>query len=94
MVHTIDKPIALPRFDVDHAKCTTPFLCKRCLQVCPHAIFMVQVTNEERLKETDPRLPGTYRLYAIRRDKCTVCRKCEEVCPVGALKVGYPQEAR
>ena len=78
-----------PKITIDHEKCQVPFLCKKCLQVCPTAVFFVNrvVTKEERLKEMDPRIPGNYVLYAPRRDKCTVCNKCIEVCPVDAIKI-------
>ena len=76
-----------PKITIDQEKCTVPFLCKKCLQVCPTAIFDVRVVKEERLKEADPRTDGSYALSILRRDKCTVCNKCIEVCPVDAIKI-------
>jgi NAD-dependent dihydropyrimidine dehydrogenase PreA subunit len=43
--------------------------------------------KEERLKETDPRIDGTYRVEFARRDKCTVCNQCIDVCPADAIKI-------
>ena len=83
-------PRKLPQFGIDHSKCTVPFWCKKCLEVCPTAVFQVHVQHEKRLLEEDPRLPGTYRLFAVRRDRCTGCDKCVEVCPVNALKLTLP----
>jgi len=59
------------------------------LQICPTAVFHVTrvMAKEERLKEMDPRVDGTYVLFAPRRDKCIVCNKCLEVCPVDAIKI-------
>lgn len=80
---------AFPKITIDLEKCTVPFLCKKCLQICPTAVFHVTrvMAKEERLKEMDPRTDGTYTLAAPRRDKCLVCDKCREVCPVDAIKI-------
>jgi NAD-dependent dihydropyrimidine dehydrogenase PreA subunit len=55
-------------------------------------VFSVRrvMAKEQRLKEMDPRIDGNYVLHVDRRDKCTVCNKCIEVCPVGALKIEVP----
>ena len=78
-----------PKISIDQQKCTVPFLCKKCLQICPSAIFNVTrvMAKEERLKEMDPRIDGNYVLFASRRDKCVLCNKCLEVCPVDAIKI-------
>jgi NAD-dependent dihydropyrimidine dehydrogenase PreA subunit len=46
--------------------------------------------REERLKEMDPRVDGNYVAFSSRRDKCIVCNKCIEVCPVDAIKIEAP----
>ena len=78
-----------PQITIDQEKCTVPFLCKKCLQICPMLVFKVErvMAREERLKEMDPRIDGNYELSAQRRDKCTVCNKCIEVCPVDAITI-------
>ena len=78
-----------PKITIDQEKCTVPFLCKKCLQICPEAVFHVErvMAREKRLEEMDPRIDGHYVLAAIRRDKCTVCNKCIEVCPADAIKI-------
>ena len=43
--------------------------------------------GEERLKEMDPRIDGNYAVFATRRDKCILCDKCLDVCPVDAIKI-------
>ncbi len=82
-----------PVITIDQEKCTVPFLCKKCLQICPAAVFFVErvIAKEERLKEVDPRIDGNYELSVSRRDKCTVCNKCIEVCQVNAIKIEIPK---
>ena len=82
-------PRKLPSISIDQARCTVPFLCKKCIQICPDAVFQVQrvLEREERLKELDPRVDGNYVLSAPRRDKCTMCNLCIEVCPVDAITI-------
>ena len=82
-----------PRITVDLTKCTVPFLCKKCLQACPMAVFHVTrvMSKERRLEEMDPRVDGNYVMFAPRRDKCTVCNICIEICPVNAIKVEVPR---
>lgn len=83
-----------PKVEIDYSKCTVPFDCKKCLQVCPQAVFEVRAIKSERGKETDKKDPGAYRLKPFWRDKCTGCNECVEVCPVGALTIILPEEAR
>ena len=80
----------VPIITIDHTKCVTPFDCKKCLRICPQAIFEVNPIKVERLKETDKKEPGAYQLGVWYLDKCTACGDCVEVCPVGALKVTLP----
>jgi len=83
----------LPKIEIDESKCLTPFACKKCLQVCPHAVFAVAPNEVLRLKETDPQEAGSYRVFAVYRDKCVVCNDCVEVCPVNAIKITLPEGA-
>ena len=85
-----------PKITIDLEKCTVPFLCKKCLQVCPECVFHVGrvMSKEKRLEEMDPRIEGNYVLFAPRRDKCTGCNLCIDVCPVDAIKVEVPEMVR
>ena len=82
-------PRKLPRIGIDLGKCTVPFLCKKCLEVCPDVVFQVKrvMDREERLKELDPRIDGNYVLSAPRPDKCTMCNLCIDACPVDAISI-------
>ena len=82
-----------PNIDIDRKLCTTPFDCKRCIRLCPTAVFTVHALKNERGKETDKTVPGNYALAVSYRDQCTGCMKCVEICPVDALTVAMPQEA-
>ena len=81
--------MAYPRIEIDHEKCTTPYACKKCLQICPQAVFAILTVKNEKFKETDENEPGAFRLRVAYGDKCTVCDECVKICPVGALKVTY-----
>ena len=76
-----------PKIEVDAAKCTTPLACRKCLEVCPQAIFHVETMKYERLRETDPKEPGSYGLDARWRYACTLCNACIDVCPVDAITI-------
>ena len=71
----------------NQSKCPTPFACKKCLQICPQAVFMVTCTKQERFKETDPNIPNTYIIVPLYQSECIACNKCIDVCPNGALKI-------
>ena len=74
----------MPQIAIDKEKCITPYDCKRCLQICPQAVFAVAPTVVERFKETES---ANYEVQAVFRDKCVVCMDCVKVCPKGAIRV-------
>ena len=80
-----------PKIEIDHSRCTVPFLCKKCLLICPQVVFSVNAVKVERLKETDPRVPGSYQISTGPRFKCTGCNECIDVCPVDAITITWPQ---
>jgi ferredoxin len=81
--------MAYQHIQIDYEKCTTPYACKKCLQICPQAVFAVMNVKTEKFKETDQNQPGSFRLTVAFGDKCTVCHDCVEACPVKALRVTY-----
>lgn len=81
-----------PKIEIDSIKCTTPFDCKKCLWICPQAIFEVKPVAMKRGNEVNEKEAGTYRLSATFRDRCFGCMDCVNICPVGALRISMPQE--
>ena len=94
MTYSLPMGRKFPKITVDLTKCTVPFLCKKCLQVCPMGVFNVTrvMAKEKRLEEMDPRIDGNYVLRAPRRDKCTVCNLCLDICPVDAITIEVPKQ--
>jgi len=81
--------MAHTRIDIDYDKCQTPYDCKKCIQICPQAVFRVFTIKQVKFQETDPKEPGAYKLSVGYGDKCVLCDQCIEVCPVDALTVTY-----
>ncbi len=77
------------KITIDYQKCTTPFACKKCMDVCPGDVFLV-TPNPMMIRKYQPideNEPGSYLLLAPMVFKCVGCMKCVEVCPNDALKV-------
>lgn len=79
--------MAITRIGINYEKCTTPFDCKKCLQICPQAVFQAMPVKQVKFQETDAKEPGAWRLVVGYGDKCTICDRCRKVCPVDALTI-------
>ncbi|MEM2143099.1 MAG: 4Fe-4S binding protein [Candidatus Thorarchaeota archaeon] len=66
---------------VDHGLCKDPRTCKKCLQICPQALFMCYSPDDV---SNDPKV---WRVDVAFVDLCTRCGDCVRVCPVGAITV-------
>ncbi|MFX0133693.1 MAG: 4Fe-4S dicluster domain-containing protein [Candidatus Hodarchaeota archaeon] len=85
------------KIKVSEKKCPTPFMCQKCLNICPTGVFMV-IANP--MKTTTKYVPidekeiGSYMLMAPMASKCIGCMKCVDICPNQAikLKIKYPVE--
>ncbi len=80
-----------PKIEIDPEKCTVPYLCKKCIRGCTQMIFRVMPAKTERGRETDPRVPGNYRLETTYRFKCSGCNDCIDLCPVDAITITWPE---
>jgi len=69
------------KITIDYSKCTAPETCRKCLQVCPPAIFMLFSP------ETDSNDPKIWRIDVVFTDLCTKCHACTQVCPTGAIEI-------
>jgi len=75
--------MAIPKINIDGAKCVSPLECGKCLRICPQAIFSVRPAKLEKFKES-----SEYILYAPYRANCTMCNECVQVCPTKAIEIG------
>ena len=57
-----------PTIEIDASKCTIPFACKKCLEICPQAVFQTYGIKVEKGRETDPNEPGSYGLSVAYQD--------------------------
>ena len=80
-----------PTIQIDASKCTIPFACKKCLEICPQAVFVTFGIKVEKGRETDPNEPGAYGIIGSYTDKCTGCDDCIEVCPEDAITITFPE---
>lgn len=85
MITTLPHMKPAPKIDIDATKCTVPLDCRRCLEICPQAVFVVESAAFPRLRELDHKQPGTYELSTKYRYACTLCNECVDVCPVNAI---------
>lgn len=76
--------MSLVEITIDTRRCQVPVECRKCLTVCPQAVFRIKPLRVEKFKETEPQDWG---LRVGFRDACVVCMDCVKICPQKALKV-------
>lgn len=64
---------------VNYDKCGDPRECKKCLQICAPALFLLYSPDDE----SDD--PDVWRVDVAFTDLCTRCGDCVEVCPKEAI---------
>ncbi|MHB1421222.1 MAG: 4Fe-4S dicluster domain-containing protein [Bacillota bacterium] len=87
-----EDPRPIAKMNVDHEKCTVPLACKKCLLICPQAVFFVETVKYVKYEENDIKDPGAYKNIPRHRDKCTGCMECVKVCPKDAITVRFGEE--
>ncbi|RDE15262.1 MAG: ferredoxin [Candidatus Thorarchaeota archaeon] len=66
---------------VDYDKCKDPRICKKCLQICPPAIFILYSPDYINNDPTDWRVDVAF------TDLCTRCNQCVDICPLDAITI-------
>jgi len=74
---------------IDYKKCgpnakMDPRECRKCMNVCDPAVFLMHPTLEEH---KDPYNPEKWLVTPVWPCMCTGCMKCAEVCPEQAITV-------
>ncbi|MFZ5595485.1 MAG: ATP-binding protein [Bacillota bacterium] len=82
----------VPKISWDMGKCPTPMACKKCLEICPQAVFMLVTLKNKKYVETDINDPNAYLIHPLFRDKCVGCNDCVGVCPSGAINIVFEGE--
>jgi NADH-quinone oxidoreductase subunit I len=81
----------LPEILVDDAKCPNPLACRKCLLICPTRVLGLGTkVGPQKYREIDP---SHFVVRGVRYQHCTICMKCVEVCPEGAIQIAYPAGA-
>ena len=85
------KPVEI---SIDEERCRfsmyDPLGCKKCLQVCPEAVFASVPVEEKRdfsLPKEQLFDPVLWMLVIGWPDYCTACRACIESCPYQAISI-------
>ncbi len=94
MLTSNEVPRIHPKIAIDYIKCTTPFDCRKCAQVCTPSVYNYESAKMERGKETDKKEPGAWKVWAKWPDKCYGCMDCVKVCPVNAISIKIPKEVK
>lgn len=69
---------------IDKERCKVPAACRKCLQICPQAVFKMHLPVLEKYKLA---ADEEWHLDAWYWTKCTGCMECVKICPLNAIKV-------
>ncbi len=78
-----------PKITIDLEKCTVPFLCKKCLQICPVRVYATRPI-EKRDFSIPPKErvdPTKWVILPTWADWCNGCGACVEECPKDAITI-------
>ena len=80
---------------IDRERCRfsmyDPRGCKRCLQICPTAVFASRpIEKRDFSKPVEQRVdPTVWTLLVTWEDYCNGCGACIRACPHGALSIKF-----
>ncbi|MBF7082746.1 4Fe-4S dicluster domain-containing protein [Desulfallas sp. Bu1-1] len=89
MAFNWEDPRPIPKMTVDNQKCNVPLTCKKCLELCPQAVFALITLKYVKYVETNINEPYAYAVRPMHRDKCTGCMECVNACPRDAITVQF-----
>ena len=71
----------------DDKKCSSPPECRKCLDACPPAVFIIYPRDGRKQgKATE-----NWAIMPLFLSLCTGCDICEEICPENAITVSVVQ---
>ena len=76
----------LPEIRIDQGACLSPLKCGACLRACPSVVLMSVPKYNQKFREC---AYEDFTVIVHNRPACTVCRKCEEVCPPKCIRIEY-----
>jgi len=74
----------LMEITIDHEKCKVPASCRKCLEVCPQAVFKMHLAKIEKYTEAEDK---DWHLDPWYWPSCSGCMECVKKCPLNAIKV-------
>jgi len=82
------KSLGSIKIEVDASKCGNPMECRKCMRVCPEAVFAAIPTKIKKYQ-----LSKDFLLFAPFQAACVLCNLCTSVCPNGAIRL-VPREEK
>jgi ferredoxin len=69
--------------EVKIQECTDPSFCSLCVRACPAKVLLLKPTGTRTMSDYVER----WRVRPVFTGLCNGCRRCEEVCPEGKIRV-------
>ncbi len=77
----------LATINVTDEKCDNPLECRKCLLACPTRVLGLGTNVGPRKYRETPE--QNFIVRGVRLQFCTGCGKCVEICPTGAIAIGF-----